>query len=195
MGLDMFLKRGKKIPKRDFSHIRKLDELVCEYEDELVIEAYKDYVIECGVNFTWHSFFEEVVYWRKANAIHKWFVDNVQYGEDDCDNYEVSKENIESLLNICKEVLENVKVEDGKVENGYTWSPTTGKVINYEDGRVITNPEVCKKLLPTKEGFFFGATEYNEYYLQDLEYTVKELEKILKEFDFENNYLVYTSSW
>ena len=27
---------------------------------------------------------EEVGYWRKANAIHKWFVDNVQDGNDDC---------------------------------------------------------------------------------------------------------------
>ncbi len=27
---------------------------------------------------------EEVAYWRKANAIHKWFVENVQDGQDDC---------------------------------------------------------------------------------------------------------------
>lgn len=27
---------------------------------------------------------EEVGYWRKANAIHGWFVDNVQKGNDDC---------------------------------------------------------------------------------------------------------------
>ena len=38
---------------------------------------------------------EEVGYWRKANAIHKWFVDNVQKGEDDCGEYLVSKKNIE----------------------------------------------------------------------------------------------------
>ncbi len=25
---------------------------------------------------------EEVLYWRKANAIHQWFVENVQGGED-----------------------------------------------------------------------------------------------------------------
>ena len=27
---------------------------------------------------------EEVGYWRKANAIHGWFVRNVQNGKDDC---------------------------------------------------------------------------------------------------------------
>lgn len=35
---------------------------------------------------------EEVKYWRKANAIHKWFVDNVQNGVDDCGLYEVPEE-------------------------------------------------------------------------------------------------------
>jgi hypothetical protein len=27
---------------------------------------------------------EEVACWRKANAIHQWFVGNVQRGKDDC---------------------------------------------------------------------------------------------------------------
>ena len=31
----------------------------------------------------------EVGRWRKANQIHNWFVQNVQYGEDDCRKYEV----------------------------------------------------------------------------------------------------------
>lgn len=33
---------------------------------------------------------EQVAYWRKANAIHKWFVDNVQEGNDNCQSYYVS---------------------------------------------------------------------------------------------------------
>ena len=32
---------------------------------------------------------EEAGYWRKANAIHRWFVENVQKGEDDCRDYYV----------------------------------------------------------------------------------------------------------
>ena len=47
----------------------------------------------------------EVCYWRKANAIHKWFVDNVQEGEDDCGNYEVSKDQLKELLDIINQVL------------------------------------------------------------------------------------------
>lgn len=36
-------------------------------------------------------------YWRKANAIHKWFVDNVQQEEDDCGVYEVSHDQLKRL--------------------------------------------------------------------------------------------------
>jgi len=45
------------------------------------------------------------VYWRKANQIHKWFVDNVQSGKDDCGTYEVKIEQLERLISLCKEVL------------------------------------------------------------------------------------------
>ena len=47
---------------------------------------------------------EEIGYWRKANAIHQWFVDNVQEGEDNCRPHCVSKENLITLLNLCKQV-------------------------------------------------------------------------------------------
>ena len=47
---------------------------------------------------------EDVGYWRKANQIHKWFVDNVQGGVDDCSKYEVDVEKLKELLKICKKV-------------------------------------------------------------------------------------------
>ena len=45
------------------------------------------------------------MYWRKANAIHGWFVENVQDGEDDCNDYEVSIEQLEALRDLCDKVL------------------------------------------------------------------------------------------
>lgn len=50
---------------------------------------------------------EEVGYWRKANAIHKWFIDNVQNGIDDCGTYTVKRSQLQSLYDICKEILES----------------------------------------------------------------------------------------
>ena len=68
-------------------------------------------------------------------------------------------------------------------------------VPNYEDGFVVSNPSVAKDNLPTKSGFFFGSTEYDEYYVHDLKETIKAFTRILKEFDFDHDTLYYHSSW
>jgi hypothetical protein len=47
----------------------------------------------------------EVGYWRKANAIHNWFVQNVQNGEDDCKSYSVGREDLGKLHELCQQVL------------------------------------------------------------------------------------------
>lgn len=57
-----------------------------------------------------------VGYWRKANAIHKWFVDNVQKGEDDCKSYYVTREQLAELLEHCKKAL-------GDKEYAKEWLP------------------------------------------------------------------------
>lgn len=49
----------------------------------------------------------EIGYWRKANQIHRWFVDNVQDGRDECKIHELGKEKLEELLSICKQIKEN----------------------------------------------------------------------------------------
>lgn len=49
----------------------------------------------------------QAMYWRKANAIHKWFVDKVQDGVDDCKEFEVSLAQLEELLEVIEQVLEN----------------------------------------------------------------------------------------
>ena len=47
----------------------------------------------------------DVMYWRKANQIHKWFVDNVQDGNDDCGYYNFDKDLLDDLYSDCKKVL------------------------------------------------------------------------------------------
>ena len=50
-----------------------------------------------------------VGYWRKANQIHKWFVDNIQNGQDDCGEYFVSREDLIKLRGLCRKVMRNRK--------------------------------------------------------------------------------------
>ena len=47
-----------------------------------------------------------VGYWRKANAIHNWFVTKVQDGNDECQETYVSREQLQTLLGLCRTVLE-----------------------------------------------------------------------------------------
>ncbi len=46
-----------------------------------------------------------VGYWRKANQIHQWFVDNVQDGVDDCREGYVDPAKLSELRSLCKEAL------------------------------------------------------------------------------------------
>ena len=103
MGLDMYLERCKKVV---FPYIYKdLDELKeSEKEDERrLLEFLRPYIKKRGKYVEWDSISEEVAYWRKANQIHRWFVDNIQDGEDNCESYEVSKQQLEELLGVCEE--------------------------------------------------------------------------------------------
>lgn len=79
---------------------------------------------------------ESVGYWRKANQIHKWFVDNVQDGNDDCKPYYVSTEDLEKLLNICKEVKEKAKLVDGKIKKALENVPDELEVELWSDSGV-----------------------------------------------------------
>jgi len=56
----------------------------------------------------WYRIMEEIGYWRKENAIHKWFVEHVQDGIDDCNYHrEVTAEDLKELRDVCHEVLCN----------------------------------------------------------------------------------------
>jgi hypothetical protein len=48
-------------------------------------------------------------YWRKANAIHRWFVKNLANGVDDCKPIPVTVDDLKKLLELCKEVLKDNK--------------------------------------------------------------------------------------
>lgn len=54
----------------------------------------------------------EAMYWRKANAIHKWFVDKVQDGEDNCSEFEVSLDQLQELLEVIDAVLDNPRLAE-----------------------------------------------------------------------------------
>lgn len=63
---------------------------------------------------------------------------------------------------------------------------------------VLNDHSLAEEIMPTQGGFFFGSTNYDEDYFQDLEYTVKEVTKILNTIpdkDFENGNICYYDWW
>ena len=109
MGLDMYLSAKKNVEKVNWQALRDNEELSYD-SPEVVSPLWKNIVDVAdmadvatdiyGVNV-------EVVcaYWRKANQIHKWFVDNVQGGNDNCGEYYVSHEKLKELLDLVNRAL------------------------------------------------------------------------------------------
>jgi hypothetical protein len=62
--------------------------------------------------------------------------------------------------------------------------------------QVLEDHSKAGELLPTGSGFFFGTTEYDEYYYGDLMHTADRLRYIVAEAEANTiDYLVYQASW
>lgn len=193
MGLDMFLLRvPRELAPDDIGIVnsyfrwceqgapstgdRDLEERLLSVEDTYDVHRLEERYHTFDQNVS-----EEVGYWRKANQIHNWFVNNVQNGIDDCRYHdEVTKYDLEELRDKCNEVLELVIFD--------VHSPVIGKTI-------IENNEAAESLLPTCAGFFFGDTSYSDYYIECLRDTVGIVDTVLRTTDFDNEALYYISSW
>ena len=150
MGLDMYLSKKTYVKYWEHNGDNNYEVTVTKAGKPTNIDPKKvSYIVE------------EVGYWRKANQIHQWFVDNVQGGVDDCRDAYVDRSKLEELLNICK----IVSIDKDKAE----------------------------QLLPTASGFFFGGTNYDEWYFQDIQSTIEILEEALS--DDEADHFEYHSSW
>jgi hypothetical protein len=104
----------------------------------------------------------QVGYWRKVNAIHNWFIENLTDGEDNCQPIYVPRSSLIDLKITCEEVL----ADHSKAE----------------------------ELLPTGAGFFFGSTEYDEWYFHGIEKTVEIVSKLIEDVP-EGWAFEYQASW
>jgi hypothetical protein len=166
MGLDMYLSATKYVYGADFLRNGEGSiERVPNPAFDTLIEAIGLAAGDVREDLPSATVSVTVGYWRKANAIHQWFVDNCGEGEDNCKPYDVSREKLLELRDLCREV--------------------------------ILKPESGGDILPTASGFFFGSTEYDEYYLEQVEETVELLDSILNnpKFEFGDWNFEYQASW
>ena len=60
---------------------------------------------------------------------------------------------------------------------------------------VLTNHDKASFLLPTQEGFFFGSTDYDDWYFDDVQNVKEKFEEILADFDRDEDILLMHCWW
>ena len=160
MGLDMYLSARQYISRLDFSTDTR--EETMGFRQVIEVTGARNFVEPEG--FSGVTVEIPVMYWRKSNAIHNWFVREIGDGVDDCRALELTTDRLRDLVKLCERVTER----------------------NWE----------ANELLPTESGFFFGGTEYDEYYYEGIAHTADRLRYILAELDAKKiDWLVYQASW
>lgn len=97
---------------------------------------------------------QKVMYWRKANAIHRWFTQGDT--EDNCKEFSKTIEDIKRLQSMCAKSLEKKE-----------------------------------PALETGSGFFWGSTDYDDWYWEDIKETAESLQSVIDNHEEGDEYTYY----
>lgn len=145
-----------------------------EIPNETFSEQEKDlstFALKQRLQFVTKSISVPCLTWRKAQAIHNWFVTNVQNSNDNCDTQQVSVEKLNFLNELCEKIL-----------------------------KVRHDPVACNTLLEKEpeEDFEFQIDSI-EYTYKTLIECISKYRKLIKEHTFDRNVTTqsfeYQSSW
>jgi hypothetical protein len=182
MGLDMYL--SKKTYVKQWEHNKPEEQF--EVSVKLGGKPFKK--IDSGrISYVT----EELMYWRKANQIHGWFTSNTAEVTEEV-LYRVTLEDLKNLLDTCKQVLGIMDKSNKKMVQVVSgWS---GGERTYSDVETFDCEDEIMELLPPTQGFFYGSSEIDEWYKNNIEETVEFLEKELPKCD-EHDDFEYYASW
>ncbi len=143
MGLDMYLTARCFVPRHEVVTRRKADAVLNLFAEVDIskVDVYSGVAVEFQVG-----------YWRKANAIHRYFVDEVWGGADECNRFEVDRLHLERLRDLCKAVLANPELAEdklptqegfffGNTEYGEGYRMDLTRTIEIIEGALILPPE------------------------------------------------------
>lgn len=130
MGLDMYLEERRWIA--NYAHDPEGQKLAAAVLDALGIapEDQAQYQ-NGGITVALPA-----MYWRKANAIHQWFVVNVQDGKDDCKEYYVSREKLAELQALCEGIAnKTIDPSEMPTQDGFFFGSTEVDEWYFEDAK------------------------------------------------------------
>lgn len=129
------------------------------------LKIFSDYIYDRNFKSVETETRYQIGYFRKFNALHSYIVKTFANGVDNCQDIILYKEDVEKIKKVLDDVLE------------------------------ANTEEKAKELLPTQSGFYFGGTDYDEFYFEDVKDAADLMQSFLDNFDFENYQLVYRASW
>jgi len=200
MGLDMYLYAEKYVHNRDYT---------TEDKDEAVYKAIltaSNMDTLPSPDFGGVTISKCIGYWRKANAIHGWFVRELADGVDECQRISVAREDLINLRNDCVNALAkrneavettalNTHVINSTGDNEDDVVRSIMKSMQEESSKSSKTILASDDPLEPTEGFFFGNTDKDDWYYSQLEYTVEMINSMLaNDSDLEYEYY-YRASW
>ena len=142
---------------------------------------------------------KELSYFRKVNFLVKFFNDKmIEYcGGTILDGLDVpiDREWCEELLEKCNKVVDKYN----KLKASYTLS-TDKNNTNLFESQVADDlfAKFASETLPTMAGFFYGSTDYDKWYLNDVKNVIEHLQNnIIPEFDKldDDEYIAFNADW
>lgn len=108
----------------------------------------------------------EIYYWRKCNHIHDWFIRNGNLN----DNFNAGDSPLTINKDLAQKLIDELKI-------------------------VIENHDKAAELFPTASGFFWGNTDYDEWYYKSLQETRVTLITEFLNTDWDNEHWEYSCWW
>ena len=198
MGLDMYLMGTKTFGIYPRGQYKPPFEKTFEFQSFLNNHGMENAPIDYDTSWSCYSVRFPLMYWRKSNQIHKWFVDNVQGGTDNCAEYSVSLDDLQKLRKTLEPALLSTaqgsellptgegfffgsqEYDEYYFEDLKTTKTQIDKIIAYQ--LPALNAQKCRWLNLEQHSGHMSEEEFN-----------KKFPTLTKDIPFEDFY--YQSSW
>lgn len=175
MGLDMYLYKTKKIKDMTSQEYETVDDFVSKQK----LTSDTDIDLEKELNIAGANELKQCIDTRGQYISWQSIFEEVGYWRKSNQIHNWFVDNVQGGEDECRPHL--VSIDDLKKLRDLC-------------NQVLQDPSKAPELLPTLSGFFFGGTEYDEWYFNDLKETINIIDKALGSVSEEDTF-VYRSSW
>jgi hypothetical protein len=159
MGLDMYLRATEYLSRYDYTENSGMGSSggLERNENEVFASLVAQFGVSEQIDQTGFSGLDisfPMGYWRKANQIHKWFVDVIGNSIDECQTMFVSRANLEELKDLCKQVLANRSLADELLPTGAGFFFGSESYDEYYFRDLKYTVEVIDRCLASKFDYF-----------------------------------------